>query len=347
MKKRFFLPLLAAFLLAGCNNGNSTTTPPVVDDEGGGGGQQTGNDGTLAKPYSVSEIKALCDKAGEGKFTAEVYVTGKFDAGTKVNTQYHQWEGYLDNGAFNVWSAALDSSISITETDGALDGKTIVVKGYAELYNGKYQIGYIKADISPTGKKYNPTIVKVEGSGTGGEGSGGEGSGGGNTDNLSSIAYDFTAAKSQCPEYAAGDKDVAKDITVSGKSFKEVNCYNSTNTSNFMMGANKYGSDSYVANQEAVAGSIAKIEIVVPSGASGNTRFHIGFGSSAMNAAYLDGEDVIPAKGSQSNLTSNVTLEINADVAKGYKYFNITAAYKAADAKHYNGSIATVTVYYK
>ena len=114
-----------------------------------------------------------------------------------------------------------------------------------------------------------------------------------------------------------------------------------------MMGASKYSADAYVASQVAVEGNIAKIEIVVPAGASGNTRFHVGAGTSAMNAAYLDGEDIIPSKGSQSSLESAVTLTVDFNSTSGFKYFNITAAYKSDAAKHYNGSIGTVTVWYK
>ncbi len=144
-----------------------------VEENGQGGGDTPvtiENDGSLEHPFTAQEAIALCDQAGEGKIVGtdkQYYVKGVFDAGTKVN-DYHQWQGTLSGTKFIVNSATNNSGVSIQEKNGALDGKEVIVKGFIELYNGDYKMGYLPASASPTGQKFNPSIVSISDSNQGG-----------------------------------------------------------------------------------------------------------------------------------------------------------------------------------
>lgn len=139
-------------------------TDPVNPDP------QNNNHGLSADdPLTTTEAIALCDQAGANNIVGGdtvYYVTGTFDSGTTVNS-YHQWTGTLNGATFDIVSALNDSGVSISETNGALDGKTVIVKGYLELYKSKYQMGYLPASFSPTGSKFNPSIISIETSSSG------------------------------------------------------------------------------------------------------------------------------------------------------------------------------------
>ena len=68
------------------------------------------------------------------------------------------WEGkFITSGEKDLYFG----SASGFETEESLDGATIVLEGYAELFNGKYKVAYLPADASPTGSKFSPTILSV------------------------------------------------------------------------------------------------------------------------------------------------------------------------------------------
>ena len=116
-------------------------------------------------PLTPAEAIALCDEAGSGKIVGtnkEYYVKGIFDEGTTVNAQYHQWYGTLSGTAFKVSGATNDSGVTVEEKDGGMDGKEVIVKGFIELYNEEYKVGYLPANASPTGSKYVPSILSVK-----------------------------------------------------------------------------------------------------------------------------------------------------------------------------------------
>lgn len=68
----------------------------------------------------------------------------------------------LDGTKFKISGATNDSGIVIEEVNGAMDGLEVIVKGFLELYNGEYKIGYLPASASPTGEKFVPSLVYVE-----------------------------------------------------------------------------------------------------------------------------------------------------------------------------------------
>lgn len=387
MKKTFFItPLLLLSLVAcgnktnGNDNSNDSKGDTQTTESGGNseGGQTTGHSGlTASDAFTVEELISFMSNYSANQISdKEYYVTGVL-GDSSYNSQYKQYIAYFqnhmkaDSQPVQLYSAVLDASITGDYTAAnAMAGATVVAKGYLELFvneSGKkiYELPYLKAELSPSGKKYNPTIVSITGgnqgggSSTGGDTGGDTGGGESSTDasygvrgtidsSATSKAFDFAAAKSQCPTDAtlSQDKDVVKTVTISGSSFKEANCYNSSNVTYWQFGAKKYGSNAWVANVDAIPGNIVGIKMIVPAGGSGNTRFHFGFSKTALTSSFVEGDAVKPvAEGSQSSLPSDVTMEIVPIQNGEYKYFNITAEYIAKN--QFNGSVTTVTVYYK
>lgn len=185
------LPLLFLFALvaissSGCskeeqnnNNSGSQTTGGGT----GGGGQGTGGERDGLSPEKAFTVEQALNKmtaAGDGNVVdrKEYYVTGIFDTGTFYD--YSRWNGTTTSGGkvFCLESAGLASSVSVqlNNVNNELDGATYIAKGYLELYQGKYKMGYLPANVSPTSNKYNPTIVALSNVKQGGGGTGGGGS---------------------------------------------------------------------------------------------------------------------------------------------------------------------------
>ncbi|MCQ2776543.1 MAG: Ig-like domain-containing protein [Bacilli bacterium] len=120
------------------------------------------NYGTIDAPLSITEAKAVIDKAAAGAFTPEkITVTGEVFSQVLKNSTYNQYEIWLKDGAtdkaFELWSTVFDSSITGFEADNSLVGKTIVAQGFAKNYNGTYELTNNTVD----GTRINPTIYKV------------------------------------------------------------------------------------------------------------------------------------------------------------------------------------------
>ena len=107
------------------------------------------------REISIADAIDLMDKAGDGKVVQEeVVVVGKVLSGSKKDS--NGWNGTFEGNKLEFSSARTDEEYS------SLDDCTIKVQCYLELYNGKYKIGYLPANVSPTGEKYNPKIISVQ-----------------------------------------------------------------------------------------------------------------------------------------------------------------------------------------
>lgn len=274
------------------DNSNSQTSG---NSQGGDSSLVVKNDGSLDKPYTAAEIKALCEKAGDGVIVdnKELYVTGTFDAGTTVNAQYGEYYGYLDQNTFHISGAKLADGLTAGTTDGALDGKKVVVKGYAELYQGDFKMGYLPKTASPTGEKYTPTIVKIEGGTGGNQGNssttGGTTSQGGNSQqqggsgfagaNASETGNVATNAKTLVFDFDAGVSTVSglsntSSSSPSGEGTMTANKYEFAYNKAIIHDASNYIGNgyfglckegAYVANKTAIPGKIQKVEIEMPT----------------------------------------------------------------------------------
>ena len=237
MKKSWLiLPLLACALM-GCKDKDKGGDNNNAGGNGGGGDPvvPVTHDGlSIETAFTAQEAVNMMKQAGSGVIVQnkEFYVSGTFDAGTTVQAQYHQFYGNVACGAdsFKVSGATLASGITANEVDGALDGKSFVVYGYMELYNSEYKVGYLPASASPTGSKYVPTIVKLDGQtgtiGGGGTSGGGEGPGGGGGSQgslsglTSFVKVDFagTTAKEGTGEHGRLSADELKTLVTSNAS---------------------------------------------------------------------------------------------------------------------------------
>lgn len=101
----------------------------------------------------------LMDAAGEGVVVTGLQkVKGICAANTKYDAQYKQYTTGFE-GVENF-------KVQFTDTNNILnaaspDGMEIVVEGYLEKYNGKYQLSYLPATSSPTGEKFTPNLVSA------------------------------------------------------------------------------------------------------------------------------------------------------------------------------------------
>ena len=141
--------------------------------------------GTQEDPYTTADAKLVMDNTGSGVvYQTEVYVS-MVPTSSSYDTTYSKYTCVDSN--MTISSASLSFTPNGTYTNAnALVGKTVVAKGYIELYNGVYQMGYLPVSASPTGSKYNPTIISItpDTSGSGGSGSG---------DNTPSAQYVFSS----------------------------------------------------------------------------------------------------------------------------------------------------------
>ncbi len=105
--------------------------------------------------YTPERVIAMCDEAGSGVVVDEELIV----VGVVASGSTHDDNGW--NGQFE-GSDLKFSSVRTTEDYGSsIDGCTVKIQGYAELYNGSYKIGYLPAASSPTKEKYNPTLISV------------------------------------------------------------------------------------------------------------------------------------------------------------------------------------------
>lgn len=107
--------------------------------------------------YSPDEVIAMCDAAGAGVVVPDIVrVEGTVALGSSLGD--HGWGGkFITEGEKDlVFESAKGFS-----SEESLDGATIVLEGYAELFNGTYKVGYLPASASPTGSAFSPTLLSV------------------------------------------------------------------------------------------------------------------------------------------------------------------------------------------
>ena len=124
---------------------------------------------TQDNPLTPDEAIALMEEAGSGVVVNAsnkdgYYVQGVVNTDSTINN-YKEWSFTLGTGEKKVTcQAKVDASVTDKpeEKNGALDGATVIIHGFLELYQGAYKIAYLPASVSPTGDKYTPNLVKVE-----------------------------------------------------------------------------------------------------------------------------------------------------------------------------------------
>ncbi len=149
---------------------DNTCTDPVCADKCQGHQTVDPDKGkTKDNPLTPDEAIALMKQAGSGVVVGaaekqQYYIQGVVNAGSTVDTQYHEWTFTLGTGTDKVsCKATIDNSVTNkpSETNGALDGATVIIHGFLELYSGRYQCSYLPASASPTGNKFTPSLVDI------------------------------------------------------------------------------------------------------------------------------------------------------------------------------------------
>ena len=196
--------------------------------------------GTEQDPYTTADAKIVMDNTGSGVvYQTEVYVS-MVPTASSFNSSYNQYTCTDSNIEISSASLGFTPKGIYTETD-ALVGKTVVAKGYIELYNGVYKMGYLPASVSPTGSKYNPSVVSI----TPDEGSGEQSEG----------AYILTPVSGSNNSYA-GNCDIAIDgIT-----------WNLTGNSQMQPwrigGKSLEAADKELYSKTAISEEVSKIEVI-------------------------------------------------------------------------------------
>lgn len=112
----------------------------------------------VAEEKTPSEVIALCDAAGEGNVVQElIRVKGTVEFGSAKDN--YGWSGKFEEKSEE--KELIFGSAQTEEEYETLDGATVVLEGYAELYQGVYKVSYLPAKASPTGQAFNPTLVSV------------------------------------------------------------------------------------------------------------------------------------------------------------------------------------------
>jgi len=359
MNKKILILPLVAFAMIGCGGSN-----PGGGGQGGGGGGEVTRDGkTIETAFTAEEAWNLMEAAGSGKIVGtdqQYYVTGVFDAGTSVNTTYHQWYGTTTIGSkiFKVSGATNDSGTTVTEADGNLDGATFVVKGFLELYNGEYKVGFLPATSSPTGQKFVPSLVKlsnVKGGGDTPTPSGG-GIAGANASATGSktgtkLTFDFTGGTiSGITATSSSDPQSSGTATVDSYQFAFANAIAHT--------ASAYVETGYLglctttpkavasfANITAIPGKITAIEITMPKEKSSGSVSAIAplivdLGTSALGSTTLTGGQT---GGSEAVLTAYAVSGFTGS------YFSVSCVQgvnTSGKAAWKNACIASISVWY-
>ena len=112
----------------------------------------------VVETYTPEVVIQKCDEAGEGVVVEGLLrVRGQVALGATKTS--NGWGGTFVTEGEKVLK--FDSARSETEYE-TIEGKIVTIEGYAELYNGDYKVGYLPATASPTGAKFNPSLISVE-----------------------------------------------------------------------------------------------------------------------------------------------------------------------------------------
>lgn len=114
----------------------------------------------VGEAITPQQAMALMDAAGESVVVAGLkQVKGICAQNSTYDSKYKQYTTGFD-GVSNFKLQFTDTK-NILE-GGSPDGMEIVVEGYLEKYQGKYQLSYLPAASSPTGEKFTPNLVSAK-----------------------------------------------------------------------------------------------------------------------------------------------------------------------------------------
>ena len=118
--------------------------------------------GPVDNTITPAQAIKYADQAGSGNPTGTEYLIKGTAEDVSINSRGNLCGSFKDSNLNFVDVLLNDVASRVTE----IEGREIVIKGYPELYQGEYKVGYLPANASPTNDKYNPTLISVSGSGT-------------------------------------------------------------------------------------------------------------------------------------------------------------------------------------
>ena len=129
------------------------------------------------------------------------------------------------------------------------------------------------------------------------------------------------------------------DVTIDSLLYKFWNCKQDSSYTYMMFNKNGSGDTAaqgaYFANSTPVPGNITKIEVTIPSGASGSATYYVNL-FTAVKLSLLTSTD-----GGTPTTGKDTTITVTAQASAGFSYFNITKT-----ASTYNGQVSKIVITY-
>lgn len=138
----------------------SSDSSDVPSESGSESKSESTHDGqTPETAFTFSEAAEIMDTLGDKVVSDEqYYVKGVVDISAKTTYgTYNLTSTFGGDQTFMFYSAKIETAGDWSE-DNAVAGKTVVGFGYLEKFYEKYEMPYLSAKYSPTGKAVTPSV---------------------------------------------------------------------------------------------------------------------------------------------------------------------------------------------
>lgn len=102
---------------------------------------------------------SICEDLGSAVVSDKEYYVKGIAEDVTYSKQYDNYSGKFKDS--NFYFTQTNSNDLVSKTSD-VEGKEVIIFGYLELFNGKYQIPYLPKNYSPTGSAYHSIFIKVD-----------------------------------------------------------------------------------------------------------------------------------------------------------------------------------------
>lgn len=102
---------------------------------------------------------SICEDLGSAVVSDKEYYVKGIAEDVTYSKQYDNYSGKFKDSDFYFTQTNSNDLVSKTSD---VEGKEVIIFGYLELFNGKYQIPYLPKNYSPTGSAYHSIFIKVD-----------------------------------------------------------------------------------------------------------------------------------------------------------------------------------------
>ncbi|MCQ2801082.1 MAG: clostripain-related cysteine peptidase [Bacilli bacterium] len=102
---------------------------------------------------------SICEDLGSAVVSDKEYYVKGIAEDVTYSKQYDNYSGKFQDSNFYFTQTNSNNLVSSTSD---VDGKEVIIRGYLELYNSKYQLPYLPASSSPTGSAYHSKFIEVK-----------------------------------------------------------------------------------------------------------------------------------------------------------------------------------------